>query len=326
MGREATVGGTRLCRHAHESEDLPSTFARDAHPESAREGNGLKSRPNCNKNAGFPAQAGEYFMNNWTLGFAALAVACAQNPVDTFDTFETFEIESSPPPISITADTLAPATTGSVRVNGVAPGGLVGLLASRQLGNGPCLSGGTCLGIDGAIIRLGYVIADSQGTAWFDVALPPFLDPDVDVHFQAVELSAATFLASLTYTADISDPVSIMGDWTDNWGGTHEIDGERWMQSGFGAASSFWFTQYDNDAGGQDAGWAVAHNDPANPWSADLWSRFHWVTVNGQLWYCQSEYAAATEMDALLSIPPDASNPATGGCSGFSWSTLNPAP
>ena len=70
----------------------------------------------------------------------------------------------------------------------------------------------------------------------------------------------------------------------------------------------------------------MGQNDAANTYNPGLYSRYDWTTDDsGQLWFCTTAYDAATEEDALNATAPDASDPATGGCSSFPWSSLTPA-
>lgn len=113
--------------------------------------------------------------------------------------------------------------------------------------------------------------------------------------------------------------LEIAGTYTDNYGGDHVITSTSWAQ--YGATTNFAFTQYDNDAN-----FAIAQNDAANTYSPNLFSRFDWtVDSSSQLWYCQTAYDAATEADALATAAADATDPATTGCGGFSWTSLTPS-
>ena len=114
-------------------------------------------------------------------------------------------------------------------------------------------------------------------------------------------------------------PLAIIGLWADDYGGEHDIDGQRW-QMGYGpSASRFHVAHYDNTAR-----WLVARNDEGNQWSPSLWSRFDWTWQADELWYCQSAFDAASEQDALAAPPADAGDPTSSGCGGFAWSRLTP--
>ena len=110
----------------------------------------------------------------------------------------------------------------------------------------------------------------------------------------------------------------IAGDWVDGWGSRHSITNSDWTSEG----SRWQFTLIENTSD-----FIIAQNDAANAYFPGLWSRFDWtVDPGGQLWYCQSAYDAPTEGDAFMASIPDASAPSTGGCGGFPWSSLSPAP
>ncbi len=117
-----------------------------------------------------------------------------------------------------------------------------------------------------------------------------------------------------TGETDTPAGLAIAGSYTDNWGGTHEITDGSWVQG----SSTYHITQFDNDAM-----FAIAHNDSGNEYNPDLFSRFDWATDgSGQLWYCQTAYAAADEAEALATAAADPTDPATTGCGGFSWTQL----
>ena len=112
--------------------------------------------------------------------------------------------------------------------------------------------------------------------------------------------------------------LEILGDYTDNYGGDHQITNETWTQ--YTGTTIFHISQYDNDGD-----FLIAQNDAANTYSPELWSRFDWTTDGaGTLYYCQSAYDAADEATALATQAADPADPATTGCSSFAWTTLTP--
>jgi hypothetical protein len=101
---------------------------------------------------------------------------------------------------------------------------------------------------------------------------------------------------------------AIHGDWTDSWGGLHDVSSFSWNDNTI--------TQNNNDEQ-----WAVAQNSDSS-WSPGLWSKYDWTWDDeGELYYCQSTFDAETEEDALAAESADADDLAT-GCSGFSWSGM----
>ncbi len=59
-------------------------------------------------------------------------------------------------------------------------------------------------------------------------------------------------------------------------------------------------------------------------WNQDQFSRFDWVISNGDIWFCQIAYSAATleEAEAVTTADPTALEP--NGCNGAPWSKLIP--
>lgn len=116
-------------------------------------------------------------------------------------------------------------------------------------------------------------------------------------------------------------PLTIRGDYTDNWGVTHAITQTAWTQTLSTDVSLFHITVFDNTVG-----FAVAENDAANAALPSRWSRFDWTENTAGLWFCRGTRDANDEAAALAAPVPDATNPATTGCSGNSWSRLTVAP
>lgn len=116
-------------------------------------------------------------------------------------------------------------------------------------------------------------------------------------------------------------PLAIVGEWTDEWGGSHSISNEGWTQ------------QYPDSApiAFEISAWenlnevVFAQNSDENEWSPGLWSRFDWVWDGGAVWYCQTIFDAETEEDARAAAAADSSAPMTGGCGGAPWTALSAA-
>jgi hypothetical protein len=108
--------------------------------------------------------------------------------------------------------------------------------------------------------------------------------------------------------SEMRETSAIHGDWTDNWGGRHDVSSFSWNDNTI--------TQNNNDEQ-----WAVAQNG-ASSWSPGLWSKYDWAwNDEGELYYCQSTYNAETEEDALAAESADADD-LVAGCGGFSWSEM----
>jgi hypothetical protein len=114
-------------------------------------------------------------------------------------------------------------------------------------------------------------------------------------------------------TVATPEDLTLAGSYVDNWGTEHTIDNDLWLQG----SSAFQIISYNNATGT-----IIAQNDSENEYNPDLWSRFDWATVDGQLWYCQTAYAAETEEAARATPEADASAPAEAGCGGFGWTQL----
>ncbi len=108
--------------------------------------------------------------------------------------------------------------------------------------------------------------------------------------------------------------LAITGSYEDTFGGTHEITDDLW-QSG---ESSFEIASYSNSEQ-----YLIAQNAPTNAYNPGLWSRFDWTTDAGDLYYCQTAYAAESEAAALATERADDAS-LSGGCGGFEWSLLAP--
>ena len=111
--------------------------------------------------------------------------------------------------------------------------------------------------------------------------------------------------------------LALAGTWTDGLS-THTITDQQWtIDAGVYGISDFQITQFDNDAA-----FLIAQNASDNSYFADQWSRFEWLTIDDQLYYCQILFDGADEQAALDAGPADASDPSTAGCGAFAWSPL----
>lgn len=120
------------------------------------------------------------------------------------------------------------------------------------------------------------------------------------------------------WTAMMPGAMPFAGQFDDDFGTEHFISSTLWGQAGEGFDSTFFITQIDVD--GQ---FAVGQNSPDNGFNPELWSRFDWAEINGEWYYCQSAFDAASAEDAAMVPRPDDSDPTTGGCGGmFPWSRL----
>lgn len=112
-----------------------------------------------------------------------------------------------------------------------------------------------------------------------------------------------------------TESLDLVGDYTTNFDGTFTVT-ESTIDDGLG---TYAVLNFDNDAG-----WVVVQNDSDNGFNPDLYSRFDWAEVGGQLYVCQVTFDSASEEDATDVAPADASDPANDGCGGFSWTAITP--
>lgn len=114
-----------------------------------------------------------------------------------------------------------------------------------------------------------------------------------------------------------ADALAIVGDWTDDFEGTHAITAESWTQT-----SEFGTFVYDIASWDNAAGTLVAQDE-----GDSTWAKFQWVADDADgVYYCQTAFGAACRADAEAAADADATDPATGGCGGmFPWTHMMPA-
>lgn len=128
-------------------------------------------------------------------------------------------------------------------------------------------------------------------------------------------MKEAFLLAALAATG-CSAELEIAGDYTDEWGSAHTITEETWRVDW---PAEFHVVSYDNHEGV-----VIAHNDADNAFNPDQFSRLDWTFVDGDLFYCQTAYDAASAEDAQGTARADESDPAAGGCGPGPWTNLTP--
>lgn len=117
-----------------------------------------------------------------------------------------------------------------------------------------------------------------------------------------------------------SDPPTLLvGDFEDDYGNRFTISSEVWLQrprSRYSVVSWVPSRQY-----------LIARNHPDNPSSAGLWTRIHWLELEGTppwRWgFCLSAYSAASREVAEATDVVDRSDPRT-GCNGWPFSRMRP--
>jgi hypothetical protein len=130
---------------------------------------------------------------------------------------------------------------------------------------------------------------------------------------------------TFAWTALTATTLDLVGNYSDNYGTEHDISLVRWLQTSSWTddggtmtdASEFTRLYHSNQQH-----WLVAENHADNAWNTGLFSRFDWVDVEGQRYFCQTTYEAASAKAALELAAADSSDPATAGCGSFAWSSL----
>jgi hypothetical protein len=121
-------------------------------------------------------------------------------------------------------------------------------------------------------------------------------------------------------TSPTNDVLAIAGSYTDQWGVDHTIDEVSWVQVAPYGSSSYAVLSFDNAIRS-----VIAQNASTNAYDADLFSRFDWVEgMHGDLFFCQTAWAAASEDAAEATPRSDDTDPETTGCGGFPWTNLVP--
>jgi hypothetical protein len=121
----------------------------------------------------------------------------------------------------------------------------------------------------------------------------------------------ATCLALTACGKEESGPIEVAGSWASNFGFDEEISDVSW-----GGATVI---SYDNDEN-----FAVTQQPADDMFNPSKFSKVVWTEpAEGRFYYCTVDFGLATAAEAEASTKTaDASDPATGGCSGFSWTRL----
>lgn len=129
----------------------------------------------------------------------------------------------------------------------------------------------------------------------------------------------ATDTGTPSDTAPVTTDLEIAGAYVSDFGEQIVITNASWVSESEWGSSSYTITQYDNEDD-----YLVAQNAPDDMFNPSLWSRFEWA-VQGDLYYCQTLYAATSEAEAAA--PGNLADKADieAGCAGFPWTLLTPA-
>jgi len=110
-----------------------------------------------------------------------------------------------------------------------------------------------------------------------------------------------------------------LGVFKDEWGTSHTIRPDGWIQDFEGQESLFRIISVN-----AEKGYLVAENDGENQFSPGLFSRMDWVTFMDRLYFCHTRFDAPTAADAEASPAPERKHPDQSGCQGFAWTALDP--
>ena len=95
----------------------------------------------------------------------------------------------------------------------------------------------------------------------------------------------------------------------------HTITNTTWDQESTDFGVNLTLESFDNGTRS-----AIAYDGAA--YSKLQWT---WTDDDTRLWYCTAVFSARTAEEAQAGPDADATDPANGGCGGFSWSNLTPA-
>jgi len=111
------------------------------------------------------------------------------------------------------------------------------------------------------------------------------------------------------------DGIEVVGTWDDNFGGTTEI------------TLTAWGSQKIHDYG-MEQNWAVTQNAADAEYSPGAFNLVVWTDFDADntWWTCTVAYGLETFEEAFAAEDTsDTSDPANGGCGGFSWTQMTPA-
>ena len=119
-----------------------------------------------------------------------------------------------------------------------------------------------------------------------------------------------------------NDP-EISAIYVDNFAGWHSVGGEAWLS--FGSVDQLIFSVCNVE---NDNKFLIAQNAAGNDFNPGRFSRFEWFGENGQLYYCQQVFDAASAAEAAdfntnpAADPSNANDEGCGADGQFPWSQL----
>lgn len=165
----------------------------------------------------------------------------------------------------------------------------------------------------------------SEGTADATTTTADAIGGDATTTDDATTTSDDASTATDTQTDDTgtgdataANEIEIAGTWDNDFDGTETIDDTSWTS--FTTVSIIEFDNATNVA--------ITQNPPDDEFNPDAFSRVVWTEPEADgFWYCIADFGLATVEDARASTAmADDTDPATGGCGGFAWTRLTPAP
>ena len=118
--------------------------------------------------------------------------------------------------------------------------------------------------------------------------------------------------------------LEIIGEWDDNFSGSHRITANAWEQT-FGEASNYSAT-YSIEAHDNNDNYLVYQNPADSSFNPNKFHKVVWTDINeGVFFYCTitGSQPQDTEQKAeKVANNADASDPEGGGCGSFTWTRM----
>lgn len=122
-------------------------------------------------------------------------------------------------------------------------------------------------------------------------------------------------------TDNSSGDLEIIGNYDDNFGGSHTITSTTWTQDYSGSISIYQIESFSNN---ED--YLLGLGDNSNAFNPGTYDRFDWTTFESSLYYCTTAFGKTSAEDARTAGEgvADTTDPSSSGCGGFSWTRLDP--
>jgi len=126
-----------------------------------------------------------------------------------------------------------------------------------------------------------------------------------------------------TDTEEVSTALEIIGTYANGFGGTETITEATWKTESDGFPTIL--AKIDSFDNGENV--AITQNPSDAEFSPDAFNKIVWTEpdTSGEFYYCTVAFGLASAEEAAASEDvSDASDPASGGCTGFSWTVMTP--